>query len=204
MRFVALVQSNLRGHVVIPALTCVLLLFFVVGLLAPKFTVTVFALAPGSTIMYHFYLWNVVTGGLVEVSLLRFAAKIVLVLRLGGAVEKLWDFQRLAMFVGVTHAATGVICFLLNLARAMLSASSDKSSHHLFIAQHYGIGGFVSALAVAYALEWPQTTRADLLAACPRPIAKALLQRVAHPPGRGRCHPSAVSAGCRAVWSCRQ
>jgi len=155
--FATQAKSMLRGQLAVPTLTAILLLFTILGVLAPSFAINVFALAPGSTIMYHFYVWNIVTGGLLEPNLIRFVISVGIILKLGISVESLWDVKRCGKYIGVTHIATGVTCFVLSTVRAMLTASSDKSTRHLFSNQ-YGCGGLVAAMCIAYCLEWPHTT----------------------------------------------
>jgi hypothetical protein len=157
MRFVQVVQSKLRGRVFFPSLVGVLVLLFLVGWAAPSFALAALALVPGRTVN-QFYLWNVATGGLLELSALKLTAGSALLLRLGARIEQLWDLPTLGTFVGATHVAAGAACFLLSLFRAMLNASSDKSSQHLFATVHFGCGGLVAAVAVAYAMEWPHTS----------------------------------------------
>lgn len=122
--------------------------------MAPSSAMSVLSLSPGSTVMYHFYLWNIVTGGLFEPNIFKMIVCVVLFFFLGRIIERLWMTERLLKFLGITHVVTGVICFVFNSLSAILTANSDKSSHHLFGAK-YGCGGIVAAIMVAYALEWP-------------------------------------------------
>lgn len=105
---------------------------------------SVLALIPANTFIDHFYLWNVFTGGLVELSLLSLLLDLLFIVVMGKFVEPIWGSKEFLRFVGITNTLTGVGVVLFALLWTVV-ARSTAILHISFL----GFVGVIAAFSVA-------------------------------------------------------
>eukprot|EP01112_Ceratiomyxa_fruticulosa_P008738 TRINITY_DN2261_c0_g3_i1.p1 TRINITY_DN2261_c0_g3~~TRINITY_DN2261_c0_g3_i1.p1 ORF type:complete len:334 (-),score=61.68 TRINITY_DN2261_c0_g3_i1:60-1061(-) len=106
---------------------------------------SVFALNPGLTIPPSFRVWNLVTSGFYNNSLISCAMNIVLLLLFGKYLEPIWGSAEFLRFILIVNSIIGV-CVFLNI---ILLYSISFRTELLYAINLCGFEGILSAFSVA-------------------------------------------------------
>jgi len=102
------------------------------------------ALIPGYTIPPHFYVWNIVTGGYLEISLFLLFLDVVGLLLFGRYLEPIWGKKEFLRFILLVNALSGLGTFFLMMFLFVISGSTS-----LWFKPRCGFSAVLSSFAVA-------------------------------------------------------
>lgn len=143
-------------------------------------------LNPANTALTHFYVWNVLSAHVVDVSVIKAALMLVALFQVSVKLESAWGSRGFLVFLGAVGATVGA---LANLAH--LFVFFTLSDRYFFTEYMYGHAGLLAAVLVGnvrvdaddrfYASQRP--TRAALLPTLLGYCALAALERATEPLG---------------------
>jgi len=117
---------------------------YLFGLLVPG-SIEVFALIPGYTIPPHFYIWNIITSGYFEISLLNAAISCIGVIAFGRYLEPIWGPKEYIRFITIINACCGLATFVLMFILFFILRSDTL----WFDSRLCGFSGVISGFTVA-------------------------------------------------------
>jgi len=122
----------------------VLAVFMVLGLVIPGLE-PLLSLNVGYTIPPYFFLWNIVTSGFYESSLMIGVMDILLLLVSGKFLEPIWGSKEFMRFIVVVNAVSGLASFIL----MVIIYAIIRNEYVLFYSNLCGFGGVIAGFTVA-------------------------------------------------------
>jgi len=99
-----------------------LICFYILGRIIPEAD-SIFGLVPGFTGPPHFYVWNLITSGYYENSLINLGFHVVALLLFGKYLEPIWGSREFLKFIILVNALCGVATFFFMVFLYLVSRS---------------------------------------------------------------------------------
>jgi len=126
-------------------LASILVSFYIIGVLFPN-AKDVFALVPGNTIPPKFRIWNLVTAGFFEMSIIDVVLDSVAVLLFGKYLEPIWSSKEFVRFILIVNTCCGVSTFIFMIFLYYFTGNLNLWFNTYLCGFHGALGGFTVAI----------------------------------------------------------
>jgi len=140
-----LYSRSFSGVPATKGIAAVILAFFLLGVAVPS-TRSIFTLVPGHTIPPHFYIWNLVTSGFCEISIINAIISLACLLVYGKFLETFWGSREYLKFILIVITFSGIASFFMMMIFFVFFRSEGLWFNPSLGGFSSGVAGFTIAI----------------------------------------------------------
>lgn len=142
--------ANILGLPPVTSLLALLIfLFGACGVVLP-YTVEYFALIPGNSILFHYFIWNGFTAPFFELNIIKIAFNAGAVIAIGRVLEPVWKWRKFIRVLGLSIVCSASVIVFGSLVLYRATVDASYLDH-----KTYGTSSLTLVMLLGLNQEWP-------------------------------------------------